>query len=139
MWSWLLGKALGFLGGDVVGTVTGAITKYHADTLAGEAVKATLEAKRDEINAQAKAAILGEWAKSTKFAADAAPFIVWVCGISLAATLVPRALLTAYFWAVSTIRTGTIQPYPDTGDILHIIGVVLGLVLIGSAKEVLKK
>ena len=135
---WLIGKALGLFTGEVgsiAESIGNSISKYHASTTEAAAVKATVHAHAREIETETRAALLASWARNTRwFVADAVPFIVWVCGIALALVLLPQATLTAWYWSVSVISTGTLQPFPDEINLWHIISMGLGAAGIGAAK-----
>ena len=141
--TWLIGKALGlFTGqvGSIAESIGKSISKYHASTEEAESVKATVNAHAREIETEVRASLLASWAKNSRaFVADAVPFIVWVCGIALALILLPQATLTAWYWSVSVISTGTLQPFPDEINLWHIISMGLGAAGIGAAKAVAVK
>jgi hypothetical protein len=68
------------------------------------------------------------------FVAGGRPFIIWVCGVALALSYIPKALFLSVFWAYQAYSTihagGTVLPvFPDLGvtDLLGLLGAILGL------------
>lgn len=75
-----------------------------------------------------------EAGSSSLFVAGGRPFIIWVCGVSLALSYIPKALVLSAFWAYqawATIHAGgqTLPVFPDLGttDLLGLLGAILGL------------
>lgn len=75
-----------------------------------------------------------EAGSASLFVAGGRPFIIWVCGVSLALSYIPKALVLSAFWAYqawATIHAGgtTLPAFPDLGvtDLLGLLGAILGL------------
>lgn len=111
-------------GGSVVSAIGSVIDKFHADSVTGEAVKASLAAKADEVEAEFHKA---EVNSRNWFVADALPFAQWTVGIALAIYLLPHHFIIAFYWSYGVIATGVISEYPASKELLHLVVMVLGL------------
>jgi hypothetical protein len=123
----------GTLAKDLRSAITGEISPEK---------KAELEIRAQEVEAQimtAQTAINQEEAKSSNwFVAGWRPAVGWVGVISLSLAYWPKAILLAYAWISSVVKTGVISPYPDLGlsEIIGLLVSVLGVGIMRSAEKI---
>lgn len=90
----------------------------------GELTQITGQLKINEIEA----------GHSSLFVAGGRPFIIWVCGVALALSYIPKALFLTAFWGMQAYKLisagGTTLPvFPDLGvtDLIGLLAAMLGL------------
>ncbi len=70
------------------------------------------------------------------FVAGGRPFILWVCGVSLAFYFIPQFALGAYLWTRQVLTTGELAAYPVAADGLYEL--VFGMLGLGAFRTVEK-
>ncbi len=70
------------------------------------------------------------------FVAGGRPFILWICGVSLAFYFIPQFVLGAYLWTRQVLTTGELVAYPVTADGLYEL--VLGMLGLGGLRTLEK-
>ncbi len=70
------------------------------------------------------------------FVAGGRPFILWVCGVSLAFYFIPQFALGAYLWTRQVLTTGELVAYPVAADGLYEL--VFGMLGLGAFRTVEK-
>lgn len=109
-------------------------SKTEADKVKLEQAKAELNVELQKTLATSKIAEgqieinKAEAAHSDVFVSGARPFILWVCGISLACFFIPQYLIGSYFWIIDMWTVGHVTPYPlNTQGLMELVYGMLGL------------
>lgn len=69
------------------------------------------------------------------FVAGARPFIMWVCGISLAFYYIPQFVLAAIIWARMSWDMQTLVPYP-VGQISGLMELTIAMLGLGAMRTI---
>lgn len=73
------------------------------------------------------------------FKSGGRPFIMWICGISLALYYVPQFIIATILWVTVFVKTGTLQPYPISPDsLMQLVFSLLGFGLYRTGEKVAK-
>jgi hypothetical protein len=109
-------------------------SKTEADKIKLEQAKAELNVELQKTLATSKIAEgqieinKAEAIHSDVFVSGARPFILWVCGISLACFFIPQYLIGSYFWVIDMWTVGHVIPYPlNTQGLMELVYGMLGL------------
>jgi hypothetical protein len=80
-----------------------------------------------------------EAAHPSIFVAGARPFIVWVCGVTLAAYYIPVSVMAGIIWVMACIQAGwKMVPFQSPFDMGQIIALVFSLLGLGGLRTVEK-
>ena len=132
----LLGK---LFGGGVVSAaegVAGIVDKFvetDDEKKAAEIIKAKLMMKPSLAQIELNKI---EASHRSIFVAGGRPFILWVCGVSLAFYFIPQFALGAYLWTRQVLTTGELMAYPVAADGLYEL--VFGMLGLGAFRTVEK-
>jgi hypothetical protein len=93
---------------------TGELAQLTAET---DLLKGQLEVNK--VEAASTSLFVGGWR----------PFIGWVCGASLAAVYIPKAVIMEGMWVYACIQAGALVTFPDLGltDLFGLLGAMLGI------------
>ena len=77
-----------------------------------------------------------EAAHRSVFVAGGRPFILWICGVSLAFYFIPQYALGAWLWTRQMLMSGELAPYPVSAD--GVVELTLGMLGLGAFRTVEK-
>lgn len=126
----ILSNILGDATAKPIEAIGNVVDKFVNGDENRELAKAALQIEINKIEA----------ANQSLFVSGARPFILWVCGFSLACYFIPQYIMGAYLWVKMCLATQTLQPYPlDTRGLMELVYSLLGLGILRSVDKVLKK
>lgn len=70
------------------------------------------------------------------FVAGGRPFIMWVCGVSLALYFIPQYAIGSYLWLIMSLKAQHLMPYPvEPKGLFDLVLALLGLGLYRTAEK----
>jgi hypothetical protein len=116
---------------EAIGNVFDKLFTSDEEKAQAQAVLAKLAQRPGELQVELNKV---EAQHSSIFVAGARPFIMWVCGVSLAFYYIPQFALAAVIWARMSWDLQTLVPYP-VGQISGLMELTIAMLGLGALRS----
>jgi hypothetical protein len=117
---------------EAIGNVFDKLFTSDEEKAQAQAVLAKLAQRPGELQVELNKV---EAAHRSIFVAGARPFIMWVCGVSLASYYIPQFIMASVMWTIACYAAGKLVPYPIT-EVAGLMELTIAMLGLGGLRTI---